>query len=179
MSTSSAPATDLASALELAARDLIKQDRTIVRAQLFHRGLILSTIAGAVAFSLGMIALMFGAGNGVMTHIHKDDTHGHSWPTAALPSWTIAKGGLAGTLGGMALMFGFAAGANAQARRIGRAGEKRYQLYLAHEDLRAQFNAQAERPKITQYVPSNIRIQQPMTLSVKKIAFKAAPQPKA
>ncbi len=115
----------------------------------------------------------------LLTHIHKDDAHGHSWPTATLPSWTIAKGGLAGALGGMALMFGFAAGANAQARRIGRAGEKRYQLYLAHEDLRAQFNAQAERPKMAQYVPSNIRIQQPMTLSVKKIVFKAAPQPKA
>lgn len=179
MSTSSTPATDLSFALKNAERALIRHDLKIVRAQLFHRGLILSTIAGAVAFSLGMIAMMFGTGNGVMTHIHKDDAHGHSWPTATLPSWTIAKGGLGGALGGMALMFGFASGANAQARRIGRAGEKRYQLYLAHEDLRAQFNAQAERPKMTQYVPSNIRIQQPMTLSVKKIVFKAAPQPKA
>ena len=169
--------TDIATALKNAERTLIKQDRTIVRAQIFHRGLILSTIAGAVAFSIGMISLMFGVGNGTMTHIHKDNAHGHSWPTASLPSWTIAKTGLGAALGGMTLMFGFAAGANTQARRIGAQGEKRYQLYLAHEDLRAQFNALADRPKMPQYVPSDIRIQQPMTLSVKKVIFKSAGTP--
>ena len=177
MSTTSAPSPDLAGALKRAEHALIKQDRAIVRAQMFHRGLILSTIAGAAAFCIGMMAMLFGAQNAVMTYMHKDDAHGHSWPTANLPSWTIAQTGLGATLGGMALMLGFAAGANAQARRIGAQGEKRYRLYLAHEDLRAQFNAQADRPKVTQYVPSDIRIQQPMTLSVKKVIFKSAGTP--
>ena len=177
MSTTSASSPDLAGALKRAEHALIKQDRAIVRAQIFHRGLILSTIAGAAAFCIGMMAMLFGTQNAVMTYMHKDDAHGHSWPTASLPSWTIAKTGLGATLGGMVLMFGFAAGANAQARRIGAQGEKRYQLYLAHEDLRAQFNAQAERPKVAQYVPSNIHIQQPMKLSVKKVIFKSAGMP--
>lgn len=166
---------DLPAALKRAESALIRHDRKIVRAQIFHRGLILSTIAGAIVFVAGTMAAMFGVGNGVMTYTHEGPrAHGHTWPTAHLPSWTIAKAGLGGTLGGMALMFGFAAGANAQARRIGVAGEKRYQLYLAHEELRAAFNAQAERPKTPQYVPSDMRIQQPITLSAKKIIFKSA-----
>ena len=171
----SAPAQNtLPAALKNAERALIRHDRKVVRGQIFHRGLILSTIAGAIAFTLGMVAAMFGTGNGMMTYMHEGPrAHGHAWPTAHLPSWTIAKTGLGGVLGGMTLMFGFAAGANAQARRIGRLGEKRYHLYLAHEDLRAKFNVQAQRPQAPQYVPANIAIQQPVTLSVKKIVFKA------
>lgn len=176
--TKPADQTDLPAALEHAESALIRHDRKIVRAQIFHRGLILSTIAGAIIFSASTLAAMFGVGNGVMTYAHEGPrAHGHSWPTANLPSWTIAKAGLGGTLGGMMVMFGFAAGTNAQARRIGAAGEKRYQLYLAHEELRSAFNAQAERPKTPQYVPSDIRIQQPMTLSVKKIVFRSAAKP--
>lgn len=176
--TKSADHSDLPTALKRAESALIRHDRKIVRAQILHRGLILSTIAGAIIFSASALAAMFGVGNGVMTYTHEGPrAHGHAWPTAHLPSWTIAKAGLGGTLGGMMVMFGFAAGANAQARRIGAAGEKRYQLYLAHEELRAAFNAQAERPKTAQYVPSDMRIQQPMILSVKKVIFKSAATP--
>lgn len=173
MTAQSIPAIPANTALTQAERDLITQDRCIVRAQAFHRGLLRGAMTGAIVFAASMAAALFGIGNALTTALHTNDAtaHGHTWPLAQVPSWTVAKAGLGGAAGGMVLMFGFAAGANTQARRIGAMGEKRYQLYLAHEDARMAFNAQAERPKAPQYVPADIRTTAPMILRAPKLSF--------
>lgn len=170
-------AADPAQDLRLSQRRLLRHDRRLIRASVLHRGFFYSVIAGTALFAAGAFAAMMGAGNGMMTALHRMTPEQQAWPGAHLPSWTIARTGLGGMLAGFSLMVGFGAAVNAQARRITTLGEARYRMFVAHERLRADFNAQAAHPQAAQYVPPDIRLPQPMTLSMRKISFRQAQAP--
>ncbi len=155
-------------------RAMTRMDRRLVRAEWFHRCLLSATAACAIAVSASTLAGLAGLANGVMSYPHKNTDH--PWPTASLPSWTIAKTGLAGCLAGFGLLIGAAGASNAQVRRIGRLTEERFDMYVKHETLRKSFNAQTTPPPQPQLVPADLRLQKPVTLTIRDLTFTRKPR---